>query len=78
MLDSQSMKATLEEVEKGVAEDLHRVKDGETIVVYEGTRAVQRSAPRRDRHASPGRSGRGEFIVPDDFDEPLPDAILDA
>lgn len=73
------MKATLEEVEKGAAEYLHRVLDGETIVVYEGARAVAEIRPfiETDKLRPVGLA-EGEFLVPDDFDDPLPDALLDA
>ena len=73
------MKATLEEVEKGAAEYLHRVLDGETIVVYEGARAIAEIRPiiETDKLRPVGLA-EGEFVVPDDFDDPLPDDLLDA
>ncbi len=69
----------LEEVEKGAAELLHRVMDGETIVVYEGERAVAEIRPVAETDKlRPVGLAEGEFVVPDDFDEPLPDDVLDA
>jgi len=73
------MKATIEEVESGAAEYLHRVIDGETIVVYQGQRPVAEIRPTKETAAlRPFGLAAGEFVVPDDFDDPLPDDILDA
>lgn len=73
------MKATLEEVEKEAAEYLHRVMDGETIVVYEGERAVAEIRPVTETDKlRPVGLAEGEFVVPEDFDDPLPDDLLDA
>ena len=73
------MKATLEDIESGPAEYLHRVLDGETIVVYQGKRAVAEIRPVAETEKlRPVGLAEGEFVVPDDFDEPLPDDLLDA
>jgi len=73
------MKATLEQVDKGAAEYLHRVMDGETIVIYEGERAVAEIRPVTETNKlRPVGLAEGEFDVPDDFDDPLPDDLLDA
>jgi antitoxin (DNA-binding transcriptional repressor) of toxin-antitoxin stability system len=73
------MKATLEEVENGASEYLHRVIDGETIVVYQGDRPVAELRPTSETETlRPIGLGAGEFEVPDDFDDPLPDDLLDA
>jgi len=73
------MKATLEQVENEAAEYLHRVLDGETIVVYKGERAVAEIRPLTETATlRPVGLAAGEFVVPDDFDDPLPDDILDA
>ena len=76
---ASAMKATLEEVENGPAEYLHRVMDGETIVVYKGKRAVAEIRPLTETaKLRPVGLAEGEFVVPDDFDDPLPDDLLDA
>jgi antitoxin (DNA-binding transcriptional repressor) of toxin-antitoxin stability system len=73
------MKATLEQVENGAADYLHRVLDGETIVIYQGERAVAEIRPVTETEAlRPVGLAAGEFVVPDDFDDPLPDEVLDA
>jgi antitoxin (DNA-binding transcriptional repressor) of toxin-antitoxin stability system len=73
------MKATLEQVENGAAEYFHRVIDGETIVVYQGERAIAEIRPMSETETlRPVGLAAGKFVVPDDFDDPLPDEILDA
>jgi antitoxin (DNA-binding transcriptional repressor) of toxin-antitoxin stability system len=73
------MKATIEEVENEPTEYLHRVMDGETIVVYQGKRAVAEIRPVTETEKlRPVGLAEGEFVVPDDFDDPLPDDLLDA
>ena len=73
------MKATLEEVESRASEYLRRVIDGETVVVYQAGRAVAEIRPMTETETlRPAGLAAGEFVVPDDFDEPLPDELLDA
>ena len=73
------MKATLDQVENEAAEYFHRVIDGETIVVYQGERPVAEIRPFTETTAlRPVGLATGEFVVPDDFDDPLPDEVLDA
>jgi antitoxin (DNA-binding transcriptional repressor) of toxin-antitoxin stability system len=73
------MKATLEQVENGAAEYFHRVIDGETIVVYQGDRPVAEIRPITETATlRPVGLAAGEFVVPDDFDDPLPEDLLNA
>jgi len=73
------MNATLEQVENEAAEFLHRVIDGETILVYQGEKPVAEIRPFTETEAlRPVGLAAGEFVVPDDFDDPLPDDLLDA
>jgi antitoxin (DNA-binding transcriptional repressor) of toxin-antitoxin stability system len=73
------MKATLEEVENEAATYLHRVLDGETVIVYRGERPVAEIRPLSETETlRPVGLAAGEFVVPDDFDDPLPDDLLDA
>lgn len=73
------MKATIEEVENEAAEYLHRVIEGETIVVYQGERPVAEIRPLKETATlRPVGLAAGEFFVPDDFDDPLPEDLLDA
>jgi antitoxin (DNA-binding transcriptional repressor) of toxin-antitoxin stability system len=73
------MKATIAEVEKHPSQYLNRVLEGETVVLVRNDLPV---AEIRPLNASLGPRpiglGAGDFVVPDDFDAPLPDDLLDA
>jgi len=72
-------KATIEQVESDAAEYLHRVIDGETVIIYQGERPVAEIRPVTEtKSLRPVGLAAGEFVVPDDFDDPLPDDLLDA
>jgi len=58
---------------------LERVEAGETVRIESGGKPVAEMKPVAPR-ATPGRRPvglcRGEFRVPDDFDAPLPEEVL--
>jgi len=71
------MKATLEQLENEAAKYFQRVIDGETIVVYQGERAIAEIRPMSETETlRPVGLAVGKFVVPDDFDEPLPDDFV--
>jgi antitoxin (DNA-binding transcriptional repressor) of toxin-antitoxin stability system len=73
------MNATLDEIEKRPAEYLERVLEGETVVLFRNDRAVAEIRPLKTATGPrPFGLAAGEFVVPDDFDDPLPDELLDA
>jgi len=73
------MKATMDQVEKDPSEYLHRVLNGETVVLFQNDRAVAEIRPLSAAMGPrPIGLAAGEFVVPDDFDDPLPDDLLDA
>ena len=73
------MNATVDEVEKHPGDYLHRVLEGETVVVFRDDRAVAEIRPLNAANGPrPFGLAEGEFVVPDDFDDPLPDDLLDA
>lgn len=60
---------------------LDRVEAGETVAITRRHRVVAEVRPTGLRHRSKPRPFglcRNEFQVPDDFDGPLPDVLLDA
>jgi antitoxin (DNA-binding transcriptional repressor) of toxin-antitoxin stability system len=73
------MKATIDQVEKHPTEYLERVLEGETVVLVQNDRPVAEIRP-LNAALGPRPIGlaAGEFVVPDDFDAPLPDELLDA
>ena len=72
------MNATVEEVEKDPHEYLHRVLEGETVVVFQEDQPVAEIRPLSERTGlRPFGLAKGEFVVPDDFNAPLPGDVLD-
>jgi antitoxin (DNA-binding transcriptional repressor) of toxin-antitoxin stability system len=73
---------TVEELHNRIDELLARIKsqDDEIILSEGGTPLAQvrpiAHGPRPAARRVPG-SAKGQFVVPDDFDAPLPDEIVD-
>ena len=71
------MNITVEEVKRDPDAALHRVLEGETLVVTDHDRPIAEIRPiERVRRPRPFGLATGTFVVPDDFDDPLPDEIL--
>lgn len=71
------MNVTVEEVRRDPDGILHRVLDGETLVVTADDRPVAEIRPLEHvRRPRPFGLAAGSFVVPDDFDDPLPEDIL--
>ena len=69
---------TLNEIEQNFAGYFGRVAAGESLLITQGGAPVAEMKPIRPTLLGPRPSGlcAGEFQVPDDFDAPLPDEIL--
>jgi prevent-host-death family protein len=71
---------SVEEIQRDLSAYLQRVEAGETLVIVQAGQPVAEVKP----IVSGGKALRpfglcaGEFIVPDDFDAPLPEDILKA
>lgn len=77
LLPSFAMNASLEEIEKDPHEYLQRVLEGETVVIFEKDRPVVEMRPVATRSGKrPIGLAKGDFVVPDDFDDPLPEDVL--
>lgn len=73
----QGMNVSVEEIEKDPGAYLHRVLDGETVVVFEKDRPVAEMRPIAKRSGKrPIGLAKGDFVVPDDFNDPLPEDVL--
>ena len=58
---------------------LARVEKGHEVVISRAGKPVARLVPHREEKRAPQFGGdRGKFVVPDDFDAPLPDDLLAA
>ena len=74
------IKVNIGEAKAQLSKYLKRVEQGETVVLARRNRPVakiRRIAGRR-RGRRPIGLCSGEFVVPADFDAPLPDELLDA
>jgi prevent-host-death family protein len=71
------MNVTIEEIKRDPEGVLDRVKEGETLVVVERDRPVAEIRPIDSvRRPRPFGLAAGTFVVPDDFDDPLPEDVL--
>jgi antitoxin (DNA-binding transcriptional repressor) of toxin-antitoxin stability system len=71
------MNVSVEEVKRDPDRMFHRVLEGETLVVTEDDRPIAEIRPiEQVRRPRPFGLAAGTFVVPDDFDDPLPEDIL--
>lgn len=75
----------IDEMQRDLVGYLHRVQAGETLLVLEADQPLAEIKPIRDLgndftanwgEPRPFGACAGDFIVPDDFDAPLPDDVL--
>jgi antitoxin (DNA-binding transcriptional repressor) of toxin-antitoxin stability system len=70
---------SLEDIKRDPESVLHRVLEGETLVITQSDRPVAEIRPIEATHRPrPFGLATGEFVVPDDFDDPLPEEIVKA
>ena len=72
------IRVSIEEIENDLAAYLQRVEEGETLIITRFDKAVAEIKPmtRQSRPPRPFGLCAGEFSVPDDFNESLPEDIL--
>jgi len=75
---SDMVRVTVDEIQKNLAGYLRRVEDGETLVVVRADKPFAEIKPVGSGSRAPRPAGlcAREFVVPDDFDEPLPEDVL--
>lgn len=69
-------RATIHEAKTHLSRILRRVEMGEEIIIYRGKEAVARLVAIDKPRKRVLGIDEGRFVVPDDFDEPLPDELL--
>lgn len=71
---------SIEQIESDLAGFIQRLEAGECLVVVRGDRPVAEVKPLPSPLREPRPAGlyEGQFMVPDDFDEPLPEEIIRA
>ena len=72
------IRVSVEEIRADLLTYLIRVEAGETLVITRADKPVAEIKPvsRDTRGPRPFGLCAGQFTVPDDFDEPLPDEVL--
>jgi len=71
---------TTEEIQRDLSGYLHRVKAGESLVIFEADEPIAELKPIRSplKSARPHGLAKGKVEVPDEFFEPLPEELLRA
>ncbi len=74
------IQVSAEEIQRDLFTYLQRVEAGETVVIVRAGQAVAEVKPivPRTKTLRPFGLCAGEFIVPDDFDAPLAEDVLNA
>jgi antitoxin (DNA-binding transcriptional repressor) of toxin-antitoxin stability system len=71
--------ATIDDIKKHLVTYLEQLKVGEHIVVLDAGNPIAEIRPISTvKQPRPFGLCAGEFVVPDDFDDPLPEEILSA
>ena len=72
------MNVSIEQVESNLPAIWQKVLAGETLVVTEAGKPFAEIKPlaKERKELRPIGLCEGEFVVPDDFDDPLPESIL--
>lgn len=68
---------TVHEAKTHLSRLLHRIAAGEEIIILRGRVPVARLVPLERTERREFGIDRGLFEVPEDFDDPLPDDVLD-
>jgi antitoxin (DNA-binding transcriptional repressor) of toxin-antitoxin stability system len=73
------MSVTVDEIQSDPSKYLRQVEAGETFVILKADKVIAELRPiASSKQLRPFGLCAGEFTVPDDFDEPLPEEFLSA
>jgi antitoxin (DNA-binding transcriptional repressor) of toxin-antitoxin stability system len=73
------LSVTVDEILRDPSKYLRQVESGETFVILQAEKAIAELRPIvSSKELRPFGLCAGEFIVPDDFDAPLPEDLLSA
>lgn len=74
------LSVTLDEIQRNLTTYLQQVAVGETIIIIQAGKPIAEIKPvsATSQQIRPYGLCTGEFIVPDDFDSPLPEEILNS
>ena len=71
------LNVTVDEIQRDPAKYLRQVEAGETFTIVQADKAIAELRP-IGKQLRPFGLCAGEFTVPDDFDDPLPEDLLSA
>ena len=75
--DHPLRQVSVDEIERDLLAFLRRVQAGQTLVIVQAGEPIAEIKPIQSTlQRRPFGLCAGEFLVPDDFDEPLPDEII--
>jgi antitoxin (DNA-binding transcriptional repressor) of toxin-antitoxin stability system len=72
------LQVNVEEIENNLMLYLRQVEAGETLVILRDGKPLAELKPAAGGKLRPFGLAAGEFMVPDDFDDPLPEDIIAA
>jgi antitoxin (DNA-binding transcriptional repressor) of toxin-antitoxin stability system len=73
------LNVTIDEMQRDPLKYLRQVEAGETLVIVRADKAIAELRPiASSQQLRPFGLCAGEFTVPDDFDDPLPEDLLSA
>ena len=78
MIGSMSTTVGVHEAKTHLSRLLRKVSGGEEIIIARGGKPIARLVPVGPQAPRMLGQDRGRFEVPDDFDAPLPDDIIEA
>ena len=71
------IRVSIDEIKRDLLNYIERVEAGETLVILRGDKPVAELKPASVAVGMrPFGLCAGEFVVPDDFDDPLPERVL--
>lgn len=76
-IDKERMEYDVRVAKAQLSKLLAKVQVGETVVISEAGVPIARIVPFRPRHTRHSGTEKGTFWFADDFDAPLPNALLD-
>lgn len=73
------LKVTVDDIQRDPLKYLNQVEAGETLVIFRSNKPIAELKPvASSKQLRPFGLCAGEFIVPDDFDAPLSEDLLNA
>jgi antitoxin (DNA-binding transcriptional repressor) of toxin-antitoxin stability system len=72
------LNVTIDEIQRDPLKYFQQVEAGETLIIVRSDKPIAELRPIGNKQLRPFGLCAGEFTVPDDFDAPLPEDLLNA